>query len=43
MTLPLLYLRMLEKRVFARLEEGLACKKKRGDPEVITPIHPSNV
>ena len=31
---------MLEKRVFARLEEGLACKKKRGDPEVITPIHP---
>jgi hypothetical protein len=35
-----LHLCMLEKRVFARIEEGFAFKEKRGDPEVITPIHP---
>jgi hypothetical protein len=31
---------MLEKRVFARIEKGFAFNEQRGDPEVITPIHP---
>jgi hypothetical protein len=35
-----LHLGMLEKRVFARIEKGFAFKEKRGNPEVITPVHP---
>jgi hypothetical protein len=35
-----LHLSMLEKRVFAWIEEGFAFEEKRRDPEVITLIHP---
>ena len=31
-------LRVLEKRILVRIEEGFALKNKRRDPEVITPI-----
>ena len=33
-----LYLGMLEKRIFARIEKGFALEEKRGDPQMITPI-----
>jgi hypothetical protein len=35
-----LHVSVLGKWVCVRIEEGFACKEKRGDPEVITPIHP---
>ena len=35
-----LHLRMLEKGIFARIEERFALEEKGGDPQVVTPIDP---